>query len=217
MKLVVAAILLGPCLAAAAAGDSLAARCERLAGAAQVSVAFEDRQVSRDDSRSLDELKRLSQSRASRYHHVLGLTHAEPTVAIDFTARFLTDGNGRVCAVPSLNIRLSFSAIQVYLARELADPCRRRVVLEHEQEHVETWRAHFRAGARMLMPLLQAQLAHPYYFNSRAEAEAGLQPLVEAEFSPLLQHLRDGIGSAQQEIDSAGSYALVEGRLRTCP
>jgi len=34
---------------------------------------------------------------------------------------------------------------------------------------------------------------------------------------PLLKNLNDGIGVNQQEIDSAGSYRYVEGRMRGCP
>ena len=211
-----AALLIGSS-GAVAAEDGFGAACDKLAGEARIEAIFEDRPVTRDESRGLDELKRLAQSRSSRYHHVLGLTRAEPSVDVDFSARFLDAGDGRACAVPSLKIRLGFSVLRVYLAQELADPCRRRFVLEHEQEHVETWRAHFRAGARMLTPVLQARLARAYRFDSQAAAATGLRPLVEAQVGPLLQKLQDGVGAAQQQIDSAASYARVEARLRSCP
>lgn len=200
-----------------AMADSFTERCEKLASEAKIQVIFEDKQVVRDDNRSLDALKRLSNSRPSPYHHVLGLTHAEPFTRMELTARTLDDTDGRVCTVPSLTLRLGFSNLQVYLANELKDPCRRRIVEAHEQEHVAVWRDHFRIGARLLTSQFQKALGQPLYFDGQAPAKAGLQQRVEGLVNPPLQGLMNGINAAHQQIDAPGSYQLEENRMRACP
>lgn len=202
---------------AAIAGSSFEIACEKLAGEAAIRVVFEDSQVSRDDSRNLETLKRLSRSDTSPYHNVLGLTHAEPVASLDVAPRILTDFDGRACGVPSLNLRLGFSAMQVYLASELKDSCRRRIVDEHEQEHVAVWRNHLRAGARMLEALLRRKLGQTANFRTSAEADEQLRRRVDELIVPLLKDLQDGIGANQRQIDSAASYQYVEGQMRSCP
>ncbi|MDD5247746.1 MAG: hypothetical protein PHY45_02100 [Rhodocyclaceae bacterium] len=203
-------------LAAAARQDNFEARCEQLADQAQILVDFDDSPVERDDSRSLEALKKLAASAASPHHNVLGLTHAKTSVVISLAARFLTRADGQVCAVPSVKIRLGFSEFQVYLARELGDACRRRIVNEHEEQHVAIWRTHLHAGAQALAPLLQRELARPFYFDSRREANAALLAQVKAQIAPRLQQLTADIAAAQKTIDSPASYARVDKRLRAC-
>lgn len=212
----VAALLLG-LAPGATAQTGFEQACEQLASTAQMRIVFEDRPLTRDDSRSIEVLKRLSQAGSSPYHSVLGLTHAEPSASLDLTPHLLTDASGRVCGVASLTLKLGFSALQVYLASELKDACRRRIVDEHEQEHVAVWRNHFRAGARMIEPVLRNKLGQPAYFSDQAQARAGLQQRADALVSALLKSLKDGVGASHQEIDSAGSYRYLEGRLRACP
>ena len=213
----VVATLLYFCSVAAIAETRFASACEKLAAEAEIRVIFEDRQLTRDDSRSLEVLKRLSKSGPNPHHSVLGVTHAEPIASLDITPRILSDADGSVCGVPSLTLKLSFATLQVYLASELKDNCRRRIVEEHEQEHVAVWRNHFRAGARVLEPLLRRKLAQAAYFSTPLEAREALQQRVNELVVPLLKNLNDGIGVSQQEIDSAGSYRYVEGRMRACP
>jgi hypothetical protein len=201
----------------AVAAESFTERCDKLASQAQIQVVFEDALLVRDDTRSLDALKRLSQTGASPYHRVLGLTHAEPVTRLTLTASTLEDLDGRVCSVPSLTLKLGFSSLQVYLARELQDPCRRNIVQAHEQEHVAVWRSHLRIGARLLTSQLQKTLGQPMYFNDLAQAKAGVQQRVENLLNPPLQGLMNGIAAAHQQIDAPGSYQLEENRMRACP
>ena len=176
-------------LAAADAGDEFARRCARLAAEARVEVRFEDGV----------------------------LTRAEPAVTLVHTATVLAEANGRVCAVPAVTLTLGFAVLQVHLARELGDACRRAIVDAHEQEHVAVWRDHFRAGARLLQPRLQSQLGSAEVFNNATEARELLGQRVDGLVAPLLRGLREGIDAAQREIDSPGSYQAVTNRMRACP
>ena len=203
--------------AATANAQSFEARCRTLASEARIQVVFEDRPVTRDDSRSLDELRRLSQSGASTYHRVLGLTHAEPSSSMELRVRHLQDTDGKVCAAPDLNLRIGLATLTVYLARELQGACRRAIVEAHEQEHVAVWRNHLRIGARLLTTQLQQALGQAVVFEDAAQASAQLGRLAESQVQRQLKVLVDGIRSAHQQIDAPGSYQIEEGRLRACP
>jgi hypothetical protein len=204
-------------------GSSFAERCQQLAAQAKIQVLFEDKAVSRDDSRSLDELKRLSQTGAAAtaasnpYHRVLGLTHAAPSSRLELSSRALSDADGRVCAVPSLTLTLGFSELKVYLARETTDDCRRRIIDAHEAEHVAAWRNHLRIGARLLTNVLQKQLTQPMLFDKGVDVSPIMQQRVEDVVDFQLARLMGGIGAAHGQIDSPANYQLEENRLRACP
>lgn len=208
--------LLLVCLTAAADDGDFVARCEQAAGLAQVAAVFEDREVERDDSRSIAQLKEMSQPGTNRSRQVLGLTHAEPTARLEYSAVFVTGPGGRVCGVPSVTVRLAFARFQVFIAREVANACRHRIVYEHELQHVAAWRSHLRAGARLLTPTLQRNLAGAQYFPDRRTAQVGLRLQVDGEVTRWLEKLKEGATAAQQQIDTPQSYRDVERRLAAC-
>jgi hypothetical protein len=198
--------------------ESFPERCEKLATEARIKVVFEDKSVARDETRSLDELKRISgPGAANRNHSVLGLTHAEPAVNVELSTNLLTDQDGKVCAVPSFTLRLHLGHFAVYLAKELGDACRKNIVDEHEQEHVAVWRNHLRAGAQLSQVLFQRKLAGPHYFADRASVEAGLRQRIDEQVSFALNSIKESIRVAHQQIDSPSSYGMTERRLRACP
>jgi hypothetical protein len=216
MKPIITALM---CLAAlsAQANGSFNERCEKLAAEATIRVLFEDKPITRDDSHNVDELTRLAGSGITRFHSVLGLTHAVPSASMEFTTRFLNDGEGGTCAVPLATLKLGFSSLDVNLAREITNPCRRQIVEEHEQEHVAVWRDHLRIGARLLAIQLTNAYGRPDYFRSPDDANQILRERIEQHVSTALKELEDGIMGAHQQIDSQGSYRQVENRMRACP
>jgi hypothetical protein len=216
MKPLIAALL---CLASlvAHAGASFNERCEKLAAEATISVVFEDKPVSREDNSKVDELTRMAGSGVNRFHNVLGITHAVPSANMAFSARFLNDDEGGTCAVPSALVKLGFSSLEVRLAQELTNPCRRRIVEEHEQEHVAVWRNHLRIAARLLTSQLTSAYARPEHFRSPADGEQILRERIEQHVTTSLKELHEGIMKAHQQIDSAGSYRDVESLMRACP
>lgn len=191
-------------------------RCARLSADAKISVLFEDKPITKDNNRSLAELKRLSGSKSSQYHSILGLTHAVPAAKLDLTPNLLTDANGRICIVPSLVLTLGFSEFVVYLAKELQDGCRRKIVEAHENEHVGVWRNHFRISARLLEPVLRKQLANPTYFGNPNEAMNETRRRVEVVIDTWLKNIYEGVVSANQQIDSPASYQFEANRMRSC-
>lgn len=218
MKSILAPLLLLASAVALADNDSFKARCEKLAAEANFTAVFEDKPVSRDDGVRMADLARFAKAGSSLRHSTLGITRAEPAASIAFSVRALSNGVGRVCAVPSLQMKLGFSSFEVLLARELGtNPCRRRIVDEHEQEHVTVWRNHLRIGARLMPVALRQSLGQAAYFSSIGEAESALRQRADQELASLLNRLKEGINAAHHQIDSEGSYRDAENRMRACP
>jgi len=204
-------------LQARAADADFAQRCEALASQARVTVRFEDRAVTRDDTRDRAQLRNLSQHDGATNHHVYGLTYGQARMGYSLRSTALSQPGGGVCVIPQLTVTIGLADLTVYLARELEHPCRRAIVEQHEQEHVAVWRNHLRAGARMLEPVLRNALARPFHFASIADAQAGLRQQIDAVLNPLTRQLQDGIVQANRDIDSPGSYQAAARRLNACP
>ena len=202
---------------AAAATPGFAQSCQAMVAQSRISVAFEDAAVTRDDSRSLQELKNLSRQSSGPYHLVFGLTQAQAGARYAVRAAVLADAQGRVCAVPSLDVTISVAGLTVYLARELTNTCKRAIVDEHEMEHVAVWRKHLRAGSRLLEPILRERFREPLLFASAQELQSGFRARVDAVLNPLLRQLQDGIVQANRQIDSPQSYQATARRLDACP
>lgn len=216
MKLVSCALFCLSSLNVLAGGD-FTERCEKLVADARIRVVFEDSPVTRDDSHNIAELTRLAGSGVNRFHNVLGTTRGEPIASMTLTTNHLSDGEGGTCAVPSFVLKLGFSRLEVDLARELTNPCRRQIVEEHEQEHVAIWRNHLRISARLLTTLLNNNFAQVDYFHSPEDAALILRERVDREIASQLKEIQSGINNAHQQIDSPGSYRNVENRMRACP
>lgn len=203
-------------LAAGGAGaQEPSARCAELARDAKISVAFQAGPVARDDSLDVQALNRLAGKRAHENHNVFGLTHASPYFRFRAAAQLRADGDG-YCAAPDLAIELGYSEMKVYLARELTDPCRREIIRQHEQEHVDTWTAHLRASARLLQTALEGEPAEARYYASRELAEAGIRAWAEERVAPWAARIAASVVEAQRAIDTPVSYAAVARRLRDC-
>ena len=206
------------CLGAnCASADDFAEHCAALSKQVKVSVVFQDGPVVTDESRDVQALNELSGKRAGTQHNVYGFTHAKPDFRMSVVARAVPDGHGQICAMPDISLSLGFSEMLVYLARELTDPCRRNIVWQHEQEHVNTWKAHLRASAQLLTTILLREVGEARTYASRDEAEAGVRAWTEELVTPWVKRVLATVGEAQQAVDTPASYAAVASRLRTCP
>jgi hypothetical protein len=203
-------------LAGNACADEFGERCAQLAQQAKITVTFQDRQVDSDDSRSIQALNGISGKTTADNHNVYGLTYANPTFRLNMTPRVIVDAAGPLCAVPDIAIELGFSQFIVYLASELTDPCRRDIVRQHEQEHVNTWKSHLRASAQLLGTALRNNLGEARRYATREEAEAGLRAWTTELVAPWAKKILASVVEAQKSIDTPVSYGIVASRLRTC-
>jgi len=200
-----------------AASPGFTQRCDALVAEARINVAFEDTAVTRDNSRTLAELKNLSRKTSGPHHQVYGLTQAQAGARYVIRAALVADSDGRVCAVPSIDVTIMLTDLTVYLASELVDGCKRAIVDEHELEHVGIWRSHLRAGSRLLEPALRNKLVQSFAFTSADAAKTGLRGQVDAVLNPLLLRLQDGIVQANRDLDSPQSYQATGQRIHACP
>ncbi|MBA2658381.1 MAG: hypothetical protein H0U72_02170 [Nitrosospira sp.] len=203
--------------AAWASNDEFKARCVKLAVAAAVVVTFTDIATSENSSHTVESLKSLSGKTSDPHHNVYGLTHTEPIFSYEIKPRWLIGPAGRTCMVPDVSVKMGFSAMRIYLARELQDSCRKNIVRDHELQHVSAWKSHLRIGAKLLEEPLRLAFSQPRYYASTAQAQADLQPWVEGVLKPLHQRIMKSVTSAQRAIDSSISYTHVKNRLRNCP
>lgn len=215
------ALLLAGLLACTAAQRAAAQdfdeRCRALAETATVAVVFEDAPITWDTRYRPEEIERMNGKAAHPNHLVLGMTVGRPTARMKVEHRSLALPGGRSCVAGSVLLTLGFSDLRVYLASNLTSPCRRRIVEEHELEHVRIWRQHLRVGARMLESVLQKQLAAPLYVDDREQVEAALRQHLSDIVTPLVQQITTVADAAQREIDTPESYRAAEARLRNCP
>lgn len=200
-----------------AQADETAIACNQAGLTPSVQVVYTDPLVGEDSSKTLATLKTLSGSSLDRSHHVYGLTHAEPRLDYELKATMFTMPGGKVCMVPEVLIKAGFTVMQIYLANELRDSCRKQVVREHELEHVSAWKTHFRAGTKLMENPLRQAFSQPRHYDSRNQAEQELRRWARDVITPLEQRLMENLASAQRAIDSPFSYRNVENRLRSCP
>lgn len=203
--------------ATVACADDFAKQCGELPQQVKIAVTFQDRAVVIDESRDVQALNGMFGKRAGGQHNVYGLTHADPNFRVGVVPRAVVNGRGQICAMPDISLVLGFSEIVVYLARELVDSCRRNIIREHEDEHVNTWKAQLRASAQLLTTILIRDVGEPRIYASRDEAEAGIRTWADELVTPWAKRIIETVREAQGAIDTPTSYAAVVGRIRNCP
>jgi hypothetical protein len=203
-------------IAGYARADDFSDHCVLLPQEANITVVFHDRDVMTDDTRNIQELSRIAGRPPGDNHNVYGVTHAKPTFRVRVAPRVIAGNDGHVCAMPDIAIEFGFSEFVVYLAKELTDPCRRDIIRQHEQEHVNTWKSHLRASAQLLTTVLRRDVGAPRYFASQIEAENGVRFWAEQLVAPWPKRILEAITAAQGSIDTSVSYGIVTSRLRTC-
>ena len=196
--------------------QDFAEQCAQLPQQAKEAVAFHDRQVIIDDTRSVQDLNRMRVRAAADYHNVYGVTYAKPGFRLLVAPRTVEDGSGHLCALPDMTIELGFSEFVVYLAKDLTDPCHKDIIRQHEQDHVNTWKSQMRASAQLLTTVLRRDMGEARYYTSRAEAEPAVRAWASELAAPWLKRMLDSVTAAQNAIDTQVSYDTVTSRLRTC-
>ena len=215
MKLLMLALLVLPATHAHAA--DIEDYCEQLARRASVKIIYMDLPMSEDHSHTAASLKVLSGNVLGQQHNVYGLTYAKPKLDYEIRANFSKSPEGKICMIPDVTIKAGFTAMNVYLAKEIPDSCRKRIIREHELEHVATWKSHLRAGTKLIENPLRQAFAKPRVYESKSLAEQDLRPWVDEVIKPLERRLFQSLTNAQLAIDSPLSYGYVETRLRACP
>jgi len=198
--------------AAARAGlTGFEARCETSLPETRIEVVTVPVLPAIDRSRSLGELTAMSGDAGSELR-ALGLTTAEIGHKTSLeTMGIENQGDGRVCARPSIRVELSTMPMTVYIGREIAgDPCREAVALAHETKHVAVYRDELPRIAAEVRARLQTSYDNRiFYYRSRAQAQREAQAALGAEIGPLLEADTHRIKERQRAVDSPEEYARV--------
>lgn len=140
MLVVLCAALLLPCAARASLSDAFEQRCEReMKPVLEVQAAEASFDLSNTvPSKVLN--TRLTYASASQF--TLGMTTGTSRVEIALDAPALHDpASLRECASPRVYVFLSYSPVQVFVAREFhQQSCAYRTVYAHEMKHVQVYR-----------------------------------------------------------------------------
>ncbi len=215
-KLLSLLLLLTSSITTAFAG-SVPPQCQKLVPYASVEMVYIDVPTKEVEHYSKEVLKGLADKHAPNAR-VFGLTRGKPEVQYEVNRGRLRLKSGQVCVVPQVKIRATFSEMTVFLASELAhNPCKKRLIRNHEMEHVNTWKSHLKGGMTLLKAPLLAKFSMPRVYASKEAADADLRNWIVGSIDPMMQKLFKNITKAQLEIDSPMSYRTVLQALNTCP
>ena len=200
----------GEALASFSPRGSFAERCESLPPS-RVRVVLQPFDVSENHTTTFAALTRISEG-PSPAHRTIGLTRANFGHRSSIEVKGLEDRNGlRACARPNIDVELFVRPLTVYVAREYtSDPCRAKVIREHEQRHVDVYAAYARESVERLASRLQGTLGTtPEFAGSVSEAQRQLDRRIGEALEAFMRESERTLAQRQAEVDSPDEYARV--------
>jgi hypothetical protein len=146
---------------------------------------------------------------AERGERTLGLTIAHPTASIDFVQNGIHDPQSRdYCMRPRFTVRLSFSPVEVYVAREIPrGTCAYAEVVRHEEKHVLAYEQQLAKAAEFIANAMRAHYSDTIYYGDSAQLLAELKEAAQKRWLPLAEKQLEAVEAVQQTIDSPEEYA----------
>jgi len=158
-----------------------------------------------------DVLTRMSESPLEAMR-TIGLTQAKFGHRSTLDVKGIEDRSGaRACIRPSVAVELFVAPMTVYVAREYSgDPCRARVIREHEQRHVDT----YLAFARESVPKLRRELQRvvgvaPHYGYTVAEAQSNVDRRLGDALASFMRDAEHTLATRQAAIDTREEYERI--------
>ncbi|HEX4884876.1 MAG TPA: hypothetical protein VFX05_12105 [Casimicrobiaceae bacterium] len=201
---------IGLALASFSPAGSFEKQCGDLPSSAVDVVVMPPRVIENRDT-PFDALTRLSEG-PSPEHRTIGLTLANFGHRSTFEVKGLEDRQGgRACVRPQVAVELYLRPLTVYVAREYsADPCRARVIREHEQRHVDVYMAYAQEAAAQLRDDLQRTLGSaPRFAASVGEAQRHVDRQVAATLEGFMREAQRTLAERQAQIDTPEEYERV--------
>jgi len=159
-----------------------------------------------DTSRSFRAL--TSMVPKDEYTWVLGLTR--PALRVDTKWGFdgLEDGGGRrMCMRPTLDMRLRYDPVTVYIGREFAaDECSYRFILAHETRHVAVHVRQLERTAALLQSQLQRRMGPDVHYGTRVELERRFRGEIENYWIPRAERELANVRHEHAAIDTPEEY-----------
>jgi len=156
-------------------------------------------------------LTRMSEARGDSLR-TIGLTKAKFGHRSTLEVKGIEDRIGaRACVRPAVSVELFVAPMTVYVAREYRDdPCRTRVIREHEQRHVDT----YLAFARESVPRLKAELERvlgtaPQFGFTVGEAQSALDRRLGDALTAFMNDAEQSLAVRQAAIDTPQEYERI--------
>ncbi|MDH5287753.1 MAG: hypothetical protein OEX23_14100 [Betaproteobacteria bacterium] len=201
---------IGSALAHFAPGPDFEARCAALPPSA-IDVAVAPHAVTENRATPFEALTRLSEG-PSPGHRTVGLTLANFGHRSTFEVKGLEDRRGaRACIRPQVSVELYVQPLTVFVAREFSgDPCRARVIREHEERHVAVYVEFAREAALQLRYDLARTLGvEPLYAGDVAEAQRLLDRKLAHTLDGFMREAQRTLAERQARIDTSEEYERV--------
>lgn len=190
-------------------GGSFEARCEELP-ASHVAVSVLPHAVIENRTTPFDALTRLGEGAPGE--RTIGLTLANFGHTSTFEVRGIEDRRGaRACVRPAVNVQLFLKPLTVYVAREYSeDPCRARVIRDHEERHVAVYAAFaLEAAAQLRADLAAAIGSAPYFAADVGEAQWNIDRRLGATLEAFMREAQRELAHRQARIDTPEEYERV--------
>ncbi len=206
-----------PAVAQDLSARSFMRECESRLAPSRVSVTGVPMAPRIDTSKSYRELTGMVSK--GEYTWVLGLTR--PVLRVDTKWGFngLEDGGGRrMCMRPTLDMRLRYDPVTVFVGREFAsDECSYRFILAHETRHVAVHVRQLEKTVALLQAQLQRRMGSDVHYGTRAELERRFRSEIENYWMPRAQRELANVRREHAAIDTPEEYGRAntacEGRI----
>lgn len=162
-------------------------------------------------SMPLDTLTRMNEQNAAR-ERTIGLTLANFGHRTSFEVHGLEDRHGaRACVRPKVAVELYLRPLTVYVAREFdADPCRARVIREHEERHVRVYTTFMdEAAPKLRRTLANAIGTEPYFASDVHQAQRLLDRRIAHTLEGFMREAQQTLAQRQANVDTPEEYARV--------
>jgi hypothetical protein len=169
---------------------------------------------------SIDETKSTSQDMAEiagLYNgidkSIGGLTSAEPLLEyeVDPNLSLMRDREG-VCARPSIRLTIGYSAMKIYMDREIPhSSCIYNAIFAHEMHHVAIYKDYISRNIEQIRQTVENKFnGSTYFFQSISEAKQYTGILGQV----LIQHIREkflsDVYAEQSALDSETEYRRMQ-------
>jgi hypothetical protein len=213
--------LLALCTAASLAGcDAVRpfeAVCQRRLGPTSVRVTTTPVSYTTDFSRSIDDLTARGAHSAGTI--ILGLVETQVRSEAKFGLNGIKQNfRDRYCMRPSVEIRLAFQPMRLFVAKEHPEgSCAFRVTMEHELKHIAVYQEYLADFAAQVQVDLSRELGDRIlYFASPAAADAHVEAAIAQTLKPYLEGVQDEVKARQKRVDSAEEYARLGAMQNWC-
>jgi hypothetical protein len=194
--------------APAAHARSFSAECEARLEDSDVRVKSEMTSYVANSSLGIGELT-IRNPPAVRGERTLGMTVAHLTASIDFVQNGIHDPqSNEYCMRPRFTIRLSYSPVDVFIAREIPHgTCAYTEVVHHEAKHVAAYEQQLTKAAEFMENAMRAYYTNTVFYGDSTQLLAELRESAQKRWLPLAQKQLEAVEAMQQAIDSPEEYA----------